>query len=107
MFELRFIFEPILPELIFPFDILLLPMLEFIIGVILLMGVGLAIILEFIMFEFIEFELRALTFTLVVSPQPNDAPAITNNADKIVIFLIVSPLGLFNFSGANRIAFTV
>ncbi len=78
----------------------MLPVLEFIIGVDVLIGIGVAIIFEF-MFEFIAFELRALILTFVVSPQPNDAPAITNNADKIVIFLIVSPLGLINLSGTN------
>ena len=81
-------------EFMFPLDMLPLPRFEFIIGVDVLIGIGVAIIFEF-MFEFIVFELRALIFTLAVSPQPNDAAAITNNADKIVIFLIVSPLGLF------------
>lgn len=95
--ELRFIFE-----FIFPFDIFPLPMLEFIIGVDVFIGVGLAIIFEFIIFEFIAFELRALIFTLAVSPQPNDAAAAANKADIIVIFLIVSPLGLINSSGADR-----
>ena len=81
-------------EFMFPLDMLPLPMFEFIIGVDVLIGIGVAIIFEF-MFEFIVLELRALIFTLAVSPQPNDAAAITNKADKIVIFLIVSPLGLF------------
>ena len=85
-------------EFMFPLDILLLPLFEFIIGVDVLIGIGVDIF-EFIMLEFMEFALRALTLTFVVPPQPNDAPAVINNADKIVIFLIVSPLGLFNLAG--------